>query len=365
SIFVVLGASGVLLLLAMRGELPEARRVVARVIVPWSVAAITAGLVSRVLVSPETMTFVKLTWEGDDAFGPLPVWHWQTLQWLWHRLVRIIGLTTGLGYTAAPLYVALAIGGFWEIGRKRRRHVLVLLAPIVVTFGVAMAQVYPFSGRLVIFLLPSLLLAIAAAVAQIGRWFWARGRSAAAIASTVLAATPPVVRIVTQPPVYRLQEARPLLEWVSESRQEDDAVFVWYRLSPNVLWYGPMIGMPREHVVWGGCWLDNPRRFLEDLEPMRGRNRVWLLAAAAGSRETRLLFAYADSIGRQLDARSFGATLPGYFPLEGRLYDFSDQQRLARYSAKNFPVSIGAAPAQAILACTSGPMAVHPELEYW
>jgi hypothetical protein len=175
-------------------------------------------------------------------------------------------------------------------------------------------------------------------------------------------AVSPLTRIVSLHPTYRQQEMRPLLDWVASRRQPGDDVFVWYRAAPNVLWYSAAAGFDPQQLRWGGCWLDQPRRFLYDLEPLRGRRRVWFVTAGGRSAELKLLSSYVEQIGRLIDRQTVRATLPGYLSMEAWLYDFSDPARLARATAASFPITLPAAPGQAVLACRDGPMAVEPVL---
>jgi hypothetical protein len=79
--------------------------------------------------------------------------------------------------------------------------------------------------------------------------------SSSAISAVIVAfvLAPLVMRIASNPPVYRLQETDSLLEWLAAHRRPGDAVYVWYRAAPNVLWYGPRMGLPMSEVVWGGA----------------------------------------------------------------------------------------------------------------
>jgi len=128
-----------------------------------------------------------------------------------------------------------------------------------------------------------------------------------------------------------------------------------------VTWYAPQLGFSLENATWGGCRLDEPRRFLEDFEPLGGRPRVWILVAGSGSVETDYLFAYADSIGRRLEGHRINATVRGYLPPEAALYDPSDTTRSARYTARSFPLDLPGRPDAVVLTCSSGPMAIVRE----
>jgi hypothetical protein len=186
-------------------------------------------------------------------------------------------------------------------------------------------------------------------------------RPRAGLAVATLGIVGPIAALAARPPVYRLQEARPLLQWVSARRLPSDPVFVWYRAAPNVRWYGRSSGLLSGEIIWGGCWLGEPRRFLRELDQLRGKPRAWLIIAGSGSSAVGLLLRYADSLGSRREQTRVVATLPGYFPMEAMLYDFSDSDRLSRFSAETFPMGQVQAPAQAVQACNLGPVVARAE----
>jgi hypothetical protein len=352
AIVVLAGLGGALTLLAVRNRLPERRRVLVWVVVPWALGCMAASAVARSNVSPETMAYMREFWrDGFPTFLPLT---WSATTWPWRALTAMFERAEGLGYPVAALYALLSVAGFVMLWRTRNSVTLLLVAPIVVTVGIAVARLYPFKGRLVIYLIPLVVIAAAAAIARVAEKLRPHNR-AAATAFLLLVIAGPIARIVAYHPVYRIQRTHRLFHRLNARRRAHDAVFVWYRAEPHIHWYGPRYGLARQEVINGGCWLTQPRRFLADLEPLRGQPRAWIIMTGSFAAEARMVLAYANTIGARLETISVPATVPGYGPMEALLYDFSDPVRLASAAAATFPISLPPNPRSALMGCALGP----------
>jgi hypothetical protein len=289
-----------------------------------------------------------------NAFAPVPPRSAHDAAWPWRALLGVFDAPSGLRYRFASGYVVLALAGFVVLWRRRRETALLLCAPIVVTIGAAVAHLYPFEGRLVLFLTPAFLLAAAAAASALATWA-GRATPLAAAAIVFAIAFPPLERIALQHPLYRIQETPALLEWLRAHRRPGDAVYVWYRATQNVAWYGAQNGLPSTDVVEGGCWLAEPRMFLRDIDRYRGRPRVWFVMAGGAFPQAKLMRQYADSIGTRREQVKIPTNVAGFFPLEVWGYDFSDSTRLTHAAANDVRVDLPPPGESGLLSCTSGP----------
>jgi hypothetical protein len=355
----LLAAAGIgmmgLILARSRGA-DQRRTLLVAVALPWAVSALAAALVGLGATPDESRAYMKVAWRDDQAFMPFPPSTPAELAWPWRVLEGALGGSGGLGWPLASLFAGLTVLGLWRLLRTRGATAPLLLGPPIIAFAASAFELYPISGRVSLFLTPGWLLGVAAGVGTVANLLApVLPRAGLAVAGAALAA--PIAALATRPPVYRLQEARPLLDWVSARRLPDDPIFVWYRAGPNVRWYGEHYGMPGSELIWGGCWLAEPRRFLRDLDQLRGHSRAWVITSGSGSGAARLLMRYADSLGVRREQSRVEATLPGYLPMEAVLYDFSLPDRLARFSAETFPIAHVPVSAQAIQACMSGPVA--------
>ena len=241
----------------------------------------------------------------------------------------------GMRYPWPPLFVALTLLGFALSARTRGRSALVLLGPIAVTFLASVARLYPFDGRLTLFLGPAFVLAAAASA----RFVMARLMRVRvpALATATLLAFPALLALALHPPVYHHEETRALFEQLALRRQLGDAIYIFYGANQALRYYGPRSGIDPSQVTVGGCHRGDLAAYLREIDGFRGRSRVWILIAHSQPRlkEQETIRAYCDRIGHRRESMET--------PEEDRassleLFDFSDSDPLAASSADTFPL---------------------------
>src|SRR5215207_1474582 len=132
-----------------------------------SVVAIVAGLRS---MTPSTREFMDDFWRG--GFAPVPVVSGAALRWFWNQLLSAFTDPTLLRYSWPALFLGVAAVGIVATWRRERAIALLLIGPFVVAIVAAVAHQYPLRGRLMFYLMPALLLAVASGAE------WIRGRLA-------------------------------------------------------------------------------------------------------------------------------------------------------------------------------------------
>jgi hypothetical protein len=308
-------------------------RILMSVVLLWAVGSATAVLEGHQSISPETRMFFERSWQA--GFMPLPPGSLIDALWVGRQLNRMFGYQA-LWYPWPVLYVALMAVGGVTLWRRQRDLAFLLAAPAAVTLAASAMRLYPFDGRVILFLLPSFLLAVAEGADRIrrlipARWFYARG---VALAAAIVA---PALAIVESPPVYRIEETRPALSYLQSHRRSGDGLYIYYRVWQAVSFYGPRYGLTSDDYVVGGCHLGQTRRYLEEIDRFRGRPRVWFLFLHSPGRrgDSEEIVRYLDSIGTRRETipispqRSASTESKGYV----YLYDLSDPVRLASTSA--------------------------------
>ena len=113
-------------------------------------------------MSSDTSEFMYRYW--TEGFPPdQPVTVLRTF-WPWEQITDLFGQSmAGLSYPWPALYVGLTAIGFAMLWRQQRGTAALVIAPSVITLGAAVTRQYPFSDRLILFLVPGFMLAIAAA----------------------------------------------------------------------------------------------------------------------------------------------------------------------------------------------------------
>ena len=197
------------------------------------------------------------------------------------------------------LFIAVAAALLWL---HDRRGALLLLGPVAVTLAASAVHLYPFSGRAILFLAPAAILALAEAGSRI-----VEGLARLRVPRWLGAAIPAIavcVPLAIHPPVYRDEDARPVLDKLADDRREHDAIYVAYSGRPAFRFYAPRVDLSEVGVVLGGCHRDDPRAYLRELDKLRGTGRVWVFRTHVSERlaEAPLFDGYLSRIGRYVDS---------------------------------------------------------------
>ncbi len=346
----------------------------------WSAAAGAAALAAHRELPPEAREYLRHYWA--PSFAPRPHTFGGDAHWLGSTLWGMLG-AGGLGYPWVPVYAGLAVLGVVALFRRRPALAPLLFGPVAVALGAAELRLYPLAVRLVLFALPALFLAVAAGVETLaGMRLPGRGRLAGtggslglrgpalgvAGAGLVFAAAllPALAGFAADPPVYRIEETRPLLRALAARRRPGDAIYVYYAAGHALRYYGPRYGFHDGDYVLGACHRGDVRAYLEEVDRFRGRPRLWVVFSHAQPRlgERESLLAYLDRLGTRLMAlrflphgRMFG------LPAEAFLYDLAgaDRTGVAAASFPIAPLTKAAGPIDPAQPC-AGPANPYPDL---
>lgn len=330
----VLGAVGLVIVARIasarfRKDLREAGGVFAA----WTISAVALGIVERNRTSPDTHAFMLSFW-ANWLMPRQPTW--QSLSAYIVRLIRD-SLSAFLHLPFLPATAVLLLIGFIYLAR-RSQHAGLVAGPILVTLAASMIRMYPFSGRTILFLVPSIYLLVAAGIeAAVNfaldlanlRKLRTPALVAAYLASAAFLWSKP---LRNEPPPYRNSETRPVISYLAKHRQQGDAIYVHNMAWRAYTFYGPAVGLgAREAVRTTPAPVLGPKLLviLKDMDQFRGRPRVWILFGGGNPIELLCLLQYLESVGRPLD--SFKA-----FDSSVYLYDLSGQEHPEYASAEDF-----------------------------
>lgn len=330
---------------ALRTRHPD-RRSTMIVGAAWTVSAALASLMALRSVPAADRAYLDWYWAGGFPASPWDpanvLWAWERLSWTFGVFATGLRRTNGgLGYPWSHLFVAFAIAGWWALWRRDRDAAVLVVLPVVATLAAAALHLYPFTGRVVTFLLPLLLLAVAAGVDAIATRLRPRLEVVAPVLLAIAAGSP-LYAALTALPSERVEHLRPVMDHVSARTQPGDAVYVYYGAAHPFLYYAERRGSDLRGVTLGRCSTSDVREYLRDVDRFRGRPRVWIVATHArrDASELRAIVDYLDAIGRRLDTveqpASSGRASNGAY---GFLYDLSDPARLDLWSAATHAVA--------------------------
>lgn len=302
----------------------------------WAASALVAVAAGEHSMTPSTRDFMRSFW--SPGFLPLPFDPATALRWLWGSALSAFSDPTMLRYPWPALQQAVALIGVAAVWRRRRDLALLLAGPLVVALGAAAAQQYPFRGRLMFYLLPGLLLAIAAGAEWIRR-LAARGHPAAGTAVMAGLLLAPLMALAAYPPPYKVEPSRAMLAYLQQHRRPGDSIHVFPLARVGMLYYGPRYGIRAGEWRTAICDRLDTRAYLRDVDRYRGTSRLWLLSFAARPYRTArpAVQGYLGTIGVKRDSLSRPSLQFQSVTLE--LFDLSDSTRLRAATADGYPVA--------------------------
>jgi hypothetical protein len=230
------------------------------------------------------------------------------LQSFWSNKFVLEGSATpGLSFlihSDLALAIPMLTGVFLLRSRDQLRSMLVL--PACFAFVAAVLHMYPFTGRLILFLLPLGLLLLARATIPVA----ARLNGSVRNLGTVLLVATLVPFFVTSG--YRLfvprvrEETRTEIEWMSRRFQSGDLCYAYYATDTSIWYYAPRFGLDAT-CISGVSSRENWSRYVDDLQHIPKARRVWVLFSHVHHDEhpldERLFFlSELDRMGRRLQS---------------------------------------------------------------
>jgi hypothetical protein len=292
--FVMAGVGLVLLADHLRDRDWRGLGLLASVGATWGISIAVLYLVSlRDLTRNE---FLIDFWQ--QGFPPRPLGLTSGVRWLGRATIELIEDPGGL--VPAVLALGALTASIVVLALRDRIVAAMVLAPAAVTLVAATAEVYPFRGRLALFLVPVALVLLATLV-DTGRWRWA---ALALIGSVSIGSVVDTVGVVADPPEFAA--SRPVFQHVVDQLEPGDQVWVHDVTIEPYRYYAPIVGLVADRRT---SWLDRAAcdgGALGDDEPAtaaRGR-RVWVVFAYTLSTrpddEVEILRALLDDQARRI-----------------------------------------------------------------
>ena len=231
-------------------------------------------------------------WAGHFAPWPNPIWYVD------HALAFVIE-PAGMAGESRLAQTALGIVAVLGMATIERRSFANFSLAFLVTIAVALVashlHLYPFAGRLLLFLVPMACLNwaggavwLAARLGRLGHWLawliviWPLFQSVEAIRHPA-----------------RAEEIRPMLNHVKANWRESDRVYVYggsgdAGAGPAFDFYSPRYDFPADCVIRGGIHRDDPTQYRFEVSNLP-RSRTWILFTHRHrNEESVILAAFAE-----------------------------------------------------------------------
>ncbi|HBF34015.1 TPA: hypothetical protein DDW35_05580 [Candidatus Sumerlaeota bacterium] len=240
----------------------------------------------------------------QNAFMPLPLGE-LSFNWFTRSLSSFIREQLGLSVWQGSVTLLLIVGLFAICWRSLALGCL-FLVPVFLTIAASAVHKYPFTGRLILFLVPSFLLVIAEGIGWIQgvlpkplRWLgWIL------IALFVLPLVGAAFDYVPHP--RSCEETRPMMQYMKQNLRPGDTVYVYYKTETAFKYYAHLLPFSFPNVIIGKCGRENSSVYYYDLQQLRGKERVWILFSHIYYQhgdEEKLFLKHLGRMGEPLDTR--------------------------------------------------------------
>ncbi len=208
------------------------------------------------------------------ALAPLPFHPITMLRWLATVLMGIF--TEPLNLQLPGLALFCLVVGTAALLMQRQWSLALWLTPLGFTLIAAIFQQYPFSGRLLLFLIPMLLLILAHGAIQVYASTRDQGIFVGILLVSLIVFSSLGKAVVHLEIPRAREEIKPVLAYLRDHFQESDTLYVYYWGQFTLKYYQEAYGI--HDYVLGVRWNENSWNLgADDLNKLRGRKRVWVL----------------------------------------------------------------------------------------
>lgn len=237
-------------------------------------------------------------WAG--AFLPLPPIRPGDFAWLVGHFFDFFDKPGGFngGFGLAGLAGVCFLVGVLSLVRTDWRLLVALVTPFLLALLASGLRKYPFAGRLLLFAVP-LGLALVAHGLSVIAGLLAKGVPGAGAVVVAAAFAGPVAECndLLKKPLHA-EDAREVIARCHHDWQPGDRAFVSYGAAPAVGYYHPRHPLPPGAVRVGAETRGKDTRpYRQELEPFRGRGRVWVILAHRQTADEAAIRTTLDGMG--------------------------------------------------------------------
>ncbi len=251
-----------------------------------------------------------LTDYWGDSFMPMPPW--QNVMWFPKAFVTMLVSPSGVsvGRIGSVAFLLVFLIGCFSFFFRNWQKALILVLPFAFTLLASGLHKYPFSDRLLLFILPLAFLLVAEGIRRVYLAFRKIGPRAAFSIWSALAilllydSTSFALQNLWHP--YMGEDIKPVLSYVTQHRLSTDAIYVYYSAGSGFKYYAPQYGLGTSDYVVGISSPEEPAKYLQDLDKLSSRGRVWFLFSHncywCVVNEEAYFLSHLDELGARVDA---------------------------------------------------------------
>lgn len=208
-----------------------------------------------------------------DGYMPLLPQSFADIRWYIDTFFGIFANPVGFKDYAAGIAAFIFLLGVERLRLVQRKHCLMLIAPLGLTLLASGLYLYPFSGRLLLFLTPILVLIAAAGIDYIQDKTGHMGL-VMVILTAILFVEPLLFAGYRLVNPREKEEVRPVLAYMYDHKEERDLLYVYYGAKPAFKYYLKDYTLDDEAYMIGvqsrGKW----QSYVNDMNKLHGKKRV-------------------------------------------------------------------------------------------
>jgi 4-amino-4-deoxy-L-arabinose transferase-like glycosyltransferase len=237
-----------------------------------------------------------------DAFMPLPVnleavnWYLDSINELFYNTLGI----AGLGW----LIFFMVLWGLASLIAAKRYEWLALILPLLFMYLLSALKLYPFSGRLLMFLSPMLALLAGYGVAEAWRSISQRWLRLALLVLIVF--QPLAISAMHLLKPYEREELKQALNYYQAQRMPGDVLYIFHSTGQAFAYYKNRYNLGGVQIIQGGYEPQNQGQELDkDSNELRKHQRAWLVFTHDFNREDQILLSKLEDYTELKDQKSF------------------------------------------------------------
>ena len=250
----------------------------------------------------EQNTYLSDFWKSGMLSSPFL--SLATLKWIFERLLSFF--SDPLGLTFPILGLALGcLGSYKLLSHNKKGEAWLLILPAFFTLFAASIQKYPFSGRLVLFLIPTILILVSTGVNALTEFksrLVSLGLCLVMFGALIFQPFYGAALHLLQPRTR--QETRPAIEYMAHNMLPSDSIYLYYPSTHAYNYYSKLIGLKTVPIV-GVKSREDLTQYQKDLNNLQGKGRVWIFFSRVyeglGTNEETYFVSYLNKISTRLD----------------------------------------------------------------
>ncbi|KPK77942.1 MAG: hypothetical protein AMJ79_01490 [Phycisphaerae bacterium SM23_30] len=252
-----------------------------------------------------------LVWE--DSFMPLPPGSISDIFWYYKAFKNAFSDPARLGSSVMVVIVAFVVG-FYSFLVKKKDVFWALVLPVIFAMSASGLHLFPFKGRVLLFIVPMMILGIGEGIEIVRQKLWLNA-PLAGICFVLLIVFFPIVtagKLIFKP--ITRDEIKPMMSYLKDHRHKEDVIYVYRGAIPAYQYYARRYGLDQVDYIQGtnSVELRNNRKIYkyynlaDQIDTLRGQKRVWFLFTNVRKdnnfNEERFYIYYLEREGKRLDS---------------------------------------------------------------